>query len=300
MSDLPSALRADLETAFVIPRLAPERVVESQDGTCKLLFRLDDGEPIEAVLIPDEPRLTLCVSSQAGCGMGCGFCATARLGLRRNLKVEEITGQVTEARHRLAGGKRITNIVFMGMGEPLANYGALLEAIEVLTADWGLGFSTRRITVSTVGLLPQLPRLVAETGVNVAVSLSATTDEQRNRMMPVNRRYPIDQLLDTCRRLPIAQRRRITFEYVMLAGVNDSMEDARRLVRLLAGIRAKVNLIPFNDFPGSGFSSSKPETIVRFREALLAGGVHATVRASRGTDIQAACGQLAGGHLTAC
>lgn len=268
-------------------------MAHAADDTRKLLFKLGADASVEAVLIPDPPRLTLCISSQAGCAMGCRFCATARLGLRRNLGPTGIVGQVLGARELLRPGERISNLVFMGMGEPLANYDAVVEAIRILMADWGLGLSGRRITVSTVGLVPALQRLVRETPVQVAISLSATTDEQREHLMPVNRRYPLRVLFDACRTLPIAQRRRITFEYVMLDGVNDSMDDVRRLVSLLHGIRAKVNLIPFNPFSGAGFAGSPRPTIARFQAALLSRGVHATVRESRGRDIQAACGQLA-------
>jgi 23S rRNA (adenine2503-C2)-methyltransferase len=293
MTDLPHDLRAALTARFVVPHLAPTLVTASSDGTRKLLFQLQGHAAIESVLIPDPPRLTLCISSQAGCGMGCAFCATARLGLIRNLSANEIVGQVLAAQAVLQPGERISNLVFMGMGEPLANYDAVVEAIEILTADWGVGLSGRRITVSTVGLVPAMQRLVQDTAVNLAVSLSATTDAQRAQLMPVNRRYPLETLLAMCRALPIPQRRRITFEYVMLAGINDSIEDAARLVRLLRGIRSKVNLIPFNPFPGSGFASAPEAAILRFQEHLLAGGVHATIRQSRGRDIQAACGQLA-------
>ena len=293
MRNVPRTLRAGLAADFTLPTLRPTTVLTSVDGTRKLLFQLDRQAAIESVLIPDAPRLTLCISSQAGCGMGCAFCATARLGLVRNLTPAEIVGQVLAAQEVLAPDERITNLVFMGMGEPLANYESLVQAIEILTADWGVGFSGRRITVSTVGLVPAMERLVRETPVNLAVSLSGTTDAQRDRLMPVNRRYPLAQLLAMCRALPIPQRRRITFEYVLLAGVNDSVDDARRLARLLRGIRSKVNLIPFNPFPGSGFASASPVTVRQFQEQLLAAGVHATVRQGRGQDIQAACGQLA-------
>ncbi len=293
MSDLPLGLRAALERQFVFPALPPACIAASNDGTRKLLFQLDESAAIESVLIPDPPRLTLCISSQAGCGMGCTFCATARLGLLRNLSAAEIAGQVVAAQAVLRPAERISNIVFMGMGEPLANYDAVVEAIELLTAEWGLGFSTRRITVSTVGVVPAMRRLVNDTSAQLAVSLSGTTDAQRERLMPVNRRYPLETLMAMCRSLPIPQRRRITFEYVMLAGINDSLEDATRLVRLLHGIRSKVNLIPFNPFPGAGFDCSPPPTTLRFQEHLLARNVHATIRQSRGRDIQAACGQLA-------
>lgn len=293
MSDLPHTLRAALARAFTFPNLTPSFIAESNDGTRKLLFQLDARVAIESVLIPDPPRLTLCISSQAGCGMACAFCATARLGLLRNLSAIEIAGQVLAAQAVLRPDERISNIVFMGMGEPLANYDAVVQAIELLTAEWGVGLSARRITVSTVGLVPAMQRLVSDTAAQLAVSLSGTTDAQRARLMPINRRYPLETLMTMCRSLPIPQRRRITFEYVMLAGVNDTLDDAARLVHLLRGIRSKVNLIPFNPFPGSGFACSPPETVLRFQERLLAHNVHATIRQSRGRDIQAACGQLA-------
>jgi 23S rRNA (adenine2503-C2)-methyltransferase len=293
MSDLPHALREALARHFNFPSLTPSVVAESNDGTRKLLFQLDARAAIESVLIPDPPRLTLCISSQAGCGMDCAFCATARLGLLRNLSAIEIAGQVLAAQAVLRPEERISNIVFMGMGEPLANYDAVVQAIELLTADWGVGLSARRITVSTVGLVPAMQRLVSDTAAQLAVSLSGTTDAQRARLMPINRKYPLETLMTMCRSLPIPQRRRITFEYVMLAGVNDTLDDAARLVRLLHGIRSKVNLIPFNPFPGSGFACSAPNVILQFQERLLANNVHATIRQSRGRDIQAACGQLA-------
>ena len=293
MSDVPQPVREALARDFVIPALEAVTLARSVDGTRKLLFRPNGCAPFESVLIPDPPRLTLCVSSQAGCGMGCQFCATARLGLRRNLVSTEIVGQVLAAQRELSADERITNVVFMGMGEPLANYDALVQAITVLLADWGLGFSGRRITVSTVGLIPQLQRLVRETPVSVAVSLGATTNALRDRLMPINRTYPLERLLGACRTLPIAQRRRITFEYVLLAEVNDTDADASRLTRLLHGIRAKVNLIPFNPFTGSGFRPPAPEVVQRFQQRLLAAGVSATLRVGRGGDIQAACGQLA-------
>jgi len=293
MSDVPRALRDEFVANFTLPRLCPERLSRSADGTRKLLFRLAEGYAIESVLIPDPPRLTPCISSQAGCGMGCSFCATAQLGLQRHLEPHEIVGQVMAAESVLDAGESITNIVLMGMGEPLHNFENVVAALAILSAPWGLGISARRVTVSTVGLLPQMARLVRETNVNLAISLSATTDEQRARLMPVNKKYSLERLFALCRSLPIAQRRRITFEYVMLAGVNDSTADADRLVKLLHGIRAKVNLIPFNAFPGAGVASSSGAVIETFRQRLLAAGVLATVRRSRGQDIDAACGQLA-------
>jgi len=297
MTDLPAALRAELTRALAPPTIELALVSRAADGTRKLALRLGDGEVIESVLIPDRHRLTLCVSSQVGCAMGCSFCATARLGLRRHLRPEEIVGQVIHARMELAreplGGGQLTNLVFMGMGEPLHNLDALLGALAILTRPWGLGISPRRITVSTVGLIPEMQRLLAETAVNLAVSLSATTDASRRRLMPVTRKYGLEKLVAACRELPLPRRRRITFEYVLLAGENDSIDDARQLVSLLHGVRAKVNLIHFNPFPGSGHSASPHARVDLFQRCLLDHGVNATVRESRGSDIAAACGQLA-------
>jgi 23S rRNA (adenine2503-C2)-methyltransferase len=300
MSDLPRDLRERLAERLAGPALETRQISRSADGTVKMLLQLHDDEVVEGVLIPDDDRLTLCVSSQVGCGMGCGFCATARLGLRRNLRVEEIVGQIVRAREVLAGEKvgcgQLTNLVFMGMGEPLHNLDRLLAAIEILTAPWGLAISPRRITVSTVGLVPQMRRLLESTKVHLAVSLSATTEEKRRELMPVTKRYGLAELMETCRTLPLPRRKRITFEYVMLAGENDSDQDARRLVGLLHGIRAKVNLILFNPFPGAGFAPSPRDRVERFQALLLQHGVHATIRESRGPDIAAACGQLAAQH----
>jgi 23S rRNA (adenine2503-C2)-methyltransferase len=306
MSNLSRAFRARLADDFEIRRLDPAFVADAADGTQKLLFHLPlppEGQSraasIESVLIPQverpdgaRDRLTLCISSQAGCGMGCLFCATARMGLVRNLRPGEIVGQV-RAGIALAAPRSLTNIVLMGMGEPLANYESVKTALAILTAEWGYAISPRRITVSTVGLAPAVPRLIAETGVNLAVSLSATTDATRDRLMPVNRRYPLATLMQACRQVPLPRRKRITFEYVMLSGENDSEADARRLVRLLHGLRVKVNLIPFNPFPGAGFLPSPRSRVVAFQAILRAQGLNATIRESRGQDIQAACGQLA-------
>jgi 23S rRNA (adenine2503-C2)-methyltransferase len=293
MTDLGGPLRAALAGAFALPALMPVEVARAVDGTRKLLFALEQGRAVESVIIPDPPRLTACISSQAGCAMGCAFCATARLGLQRQLSAAEIAGQLVAVRAALDPGERLSNVVFMGMGEPLANYDHLVEAIEILAAPWGFGLSGRRITVSTVGLLPQLQRLARETTVHIAVSLTGTSDALRDRLMPVNRRFPLAELMATCRALPIAQRRRITFEYVLLAGVNDTLADAARLVTLLHGIRSKVNLIPFNPFPGASYAPPPAAVVDRFQQRLLASHIPASVRATRGRDIQAACGQLA-------
>jgi 23S rRNA (adenine2503-C2)-methyltransferase len=223
--------------------------------------------------------------------MNCAFCATAKMGLERNLSAAEIVGQVIAASHHLEEGQHLTNYVFMGMGEPLANYPRLLRALTIMTAPWGMGISPRRFTVSTVGLVPMIEKLMVETPVHLAVSLTATTNELRNRLAPINRRYPLEQLIETCRRLDLG-RRRITFEYVMLAGVNDSPADAARLAWLLAPLRAKVNLIFFNHFAGSPFAPSSRETVERFQAILFKANLTATIRESRGQDIAAACGQL--------
>lgn len=295
MTNLPRALRDRLAGDFAIGRLPILRRVEARDGTVKFLFGLEDGASIESVLIPEVRRLTLCISTQAGCGLGCAFCATARLGLRRNLTAGEIADQVLEASRTLEGGKRITHVVLMGMGEPLANYQQTVRALDIITdGDWGVGISPRRVTLSTVGLVPQIQRLMAETRVNLAVSLHAPDDELRARLMPVNRKYPLQQLLDCCRALPLPRRKRITFEYVLLSGVNDAPEQAARLAALLRGIPSKVNLIPFNPHPGSAFLRPEDEAIARFQRELHDRGVQTNVRRPRGDDIQAACGQLQG------
>ncbi len=292
MRDLPAALRIELSERFTLAPAAVSIVRRSTDGTRKLLLRLADGEEIETVIIPSEDRTTLCLSSQAGCAMGCEFCATARMGLHRNLTTAEIAGQIFAARRELNPDERLTNYVFMGMGEPLANYPRLIRTLIAMTAAWGMAISPRRITVSTVGLVPMMEKLLAEIPVNLAVSLHATTDELRDRLAPINQRYPLGQLLDACRRLPLKGRSRITFEYVMLAGVNDSVDDARRLVALLAPQRAKINLIFFNPFADSVLERSPRAAVEAFQAILHRGNLTATIRESRGLDIAAACGQL--------
>jgi 23S rRNA (adenine2503-C2)-methyltransferase len=292
MHEIPAALRTFLRENLTLGPLPAVQTARSADGTRKLLLGLGDGEEIESVIIPMEGRTTLCISSQAGCAMGCGFCATARMGLHRNLEAAEILGQVMAARRQLDSGESLINYVFMGMGEPLANYRRLERALTIMTADWGLGISPRRITVSTVGLVPLMGRLLGDFQVNLAVSLHATTDELRDRLAPINRRYPIAVLIDACRRLPIQRRRRITFEYVMLDGVNDSAEAARRLARMIGPLRAKVNLIFFNPFAGAPFQPSPRQRVEDFRAILHRGNLTATIRESRGADIAAACGQL--------
>jgi 23S rRNA (adenine2503-C2)-methyltransferase len=249
--------------------------------------------------MPTPDRKTLCVSSQVGCAMGCTFCMTATLGLMRNLTVGEIVMQVNTVNREVRKEfgfetfRPLTNLVFMGMGEPLHNFENLKQSLEILKSVDGPNFSHRHITVSTVGLVPMIERFGAETDVKLAISLNASTDEQRSKMMPVNRKWNIETLLDACRKFPLRQGRRITFEYVMLQGVNDADEDAHRLVDLLQGIPAKVNLIPYNENPGLGFHTTAEERAERFRDILCSGHVAAFVRQNRGRDISAACGQLA-------
>ena len=292
MSDVPAALREHLKAQFTIGRVHETIISRSADGTRKLLLTLGDGEQIETVLIPADDRITLCLSSQAGCAMGCEFCATARMGLHRNLGAGEILGQIFAARAALSEGEQLTNYVFMGMGEPLANYPRLLKTLRIMTEPWGMGISPRRITVSTVGLVPMMERLLTDVPVNLAVSLHAGANEMRDRLAPINRRYPLEALIEACANLPLKRRRRITFEYVMLRGINDSPEQAERLVRMLAPLRAKVNLIFFNDYPDSAFRASERAAVERFQAILAHGNLTATVRESRGADIAAACGQL--------
>lgn len=293
MSDLPAGFREYLKKHFKISGAPEAALSRSIDGTRKLLVALGDGEAIESVIIPADGRVTLCISSQCGCAMGCEFCATARMGLHRNLSAAEILGQIAAARRALDSDEEFTNYVFMGMGEPLANYSRLRRALGAMTSDWGMGISPRRITVSTVGLVPAMERLLGEfPSVNLAVSLHATTDEMRDRIAPINRRYPLGVLIDACQRLPIKRRDRITFEYVMLDGVNDSPADALRLVRMLGPLRAKVNLIFFNPFAGAQFGPSSRAAVEGFQAILQQGNLTATMRESRGGDIAAACGQL--------
>ena len=293
MSDLPREFRETLAERALIGLPEIERRTPSQDGSQKLVLKLQDGSRIQSVLMPDADRLTLCVSTQVGCGFGCAFCFTGTMGLERNLTAGEIVGQVLAARRKLAAGTRITHIVYMGMGEPLANYAATIQSLRILTDPKALAFSPRRITVSTVGLVSGIERLAKENlKVNLAISLHATSNQIRDRIMPVNKGFAIEELLAACRRFPVAFRQRITFEYVLLDRVNDSAEDARRLVRLLKGIRAKVNLIPFNDWEGSGFQRPPLQRILAFQSLLLEEGIRTTVRWSKGEDIGAACGQL--------
>ncbi len=299
MTDLGKDFRRRLaEIAEVrTPEILAEQV--SADGTRKWVLRFESGQAIEMVFIPEPGRGTLCISSQVGCAMDCGFCSTAQQGFNRNLDTAEIVGQVWLANRELGyspdGDRVITNVVFMGMGEPLMNYRNVVPAAEIMMDDLGLDLSRRRVTVSTSGLVPQMRRIAEETNVALAVSLHAPNDELRSRIVPVNRLHPIADLLAACWHYVEKQNARsVTFEYVMLDGVNDLPEHARQLAVLLKGHPAKVNLIPFNPFPGTQFRRSSDAAIERFRDLLMKGGVIATIRRTRGDDIDAACGQLVG------
>lgn len=294
MTTLSREFRAQMEEMVVIAEPVLDRIQSSADGTKKALFRLADGLFIESVLIPGRNHWTACLSTQAGCAMGCLFCLTGRRGFTRNLLPSEITGQMTMLRRHTLEGPDIKNIVLMGMGEPLANYDHTVKAIRILTSDYGLGFSNRKITVSTCGLAPQIIRLGQDICVNLAVSLNAPDDRRRNDLMPVNRKYPLKTLLAACRDYPMPGRRMLTFEYILMSGINDSPEDAKKVARLLKGIRCKLNLITLNEFPGSPFRTPSKETVSAFQQILLDHHYTAILRASRGKDILAACGQLSG------
>jgi 23S rRNA (adenine2503-C2)-methyltransferase len=293
MTDLGIELRRLLTQQMRIPTVEVARRERSVDGTTKFLLRLADGKFIESVCIPDSPGDTLCLSTQVGCAMRCAFCLTGKMGIDRNLTAGEIVGQVRVLTKELGLLERRFNIVLMGMGEPLHNYEATMKALRILADDHGLRVAPRRVTLSTVGVLPALERLATEPFMpNLAISLHSTTEEQRDLLVPINRKYGITELLDACRRFPVKRRERITFEYVMLQGVNDSPEDARRLARLLNGIRSKVNLLPLNEAAGIPFTRPSDDAVNRFAKVLADRGVTVSVRKSRGRDIRAACGQL--------
>jgi 23S rRNA (adenine2503-C2)-methyltransferase len=293
MSDLGRDLRAQLAAACVITTPVVERQERSEDGTTKLLLRLADGRHIESVYIPDTPAQTFCISTQVGCAMKCAFCLTGKMGIDRNLTAGEIAGQVRVLARELGLLDTRFNIVLMGMGEPLHNYEATMKALRILADEHGCAMPGRRMTLSTVGVLPALERLATEPLMpNLAISLHSTTEEQRDRLVPINRKYGLKELLDACRRFPLKRRERITFEYVLLQDVNDTPEDARRLVRLLHGIRGKVNLLPLNEAAGIPFDRPSDERVNTFARILSEHGVTVSVRKSRGRDIRAACGQL--------
>jgi 23S rRNA (adenine2503-C2)-methyltransferase len=308
ITEFSKELRQKLSASAFISNLRVLGRQSSRDGTEKFLFGLEDGESVESVLIPDEDRLTLCISSQVGCAMGCAFCLTGKLKLKRNLKAHEIVDQIISV-NRLVdketamgrsplmkrGAGRVTNIVLMGMGEPLANFDEVVEALWRMTEL--MKISKRKITLSTSGIAPKILELAEKAPrVNLAISLNATTDKVRDAIMPVNKKYPLKVLLSACRAFPLEPRRRITFEYVMLGGINDSEDDARRMIRLLKGIPCKVNLIPFNPFKGCEYERSSDGDVIKFQETLMKGHITALIRKSKGQDILAACGQLKAGY----
>ncbi len=293
MSDLPRDLRSRLDAELRIDTPAVVRTERSADGTTKFLLRLSDGKLIESVFIPDTPSNTFCVSTQVGCAMKCVFCLTGKMGIDRNLTAGEIAGQVRVLARELNMLEARFNIVLMGMGEPLHNYEDTMKALRILADEHGLAVSARRITLSTVGVLPALERLATEPFMpNLAISLHSTTEDQRDLLVPINRKYGLKELLDACRRFPVKRRERITFEYVMLKDVNDMREDARRLVKLLHGIRGKVNLLPLNEAAGIPFERPSDARVNEFARILSDHGLTVSVRKSRGRDIRAACGQL--------
>jgi 23S rRNA (adenine2503-C2)-methyltransferase len=293
MTDLSREFRALLSESCRISTPPAERVEISADGTEKYLFRLGDGEAVESVLIPDGDRRTLCVSSQVGCALACSFCATGAMGFRRDMTSAEIVRQACFAAKRLSDrGERLTNVVFMGMGEPLRNVREVSRAIEIFLSQHGFGLSGKRVTVSTAGIVPEMLAMAEVVPVSVAVSVNASRDGQRSLLMPVNRRYPLKELAAAMKRIPLQSGRKVTAEYVLLEGVNDSPEDARALARLFRGGRIKVNLIPYNPLEGAPYRAPAPEAVERFREILLGAGVQAITRERKGADIRAACGQL--------
>lgn len=300
MTNFSRALREKLATQCVVSGLSVIRHQRATDGTQKWLFRLSGGNAIETVYIPDGKRATLCISSQVGCALNCSFCSTGKEGFNRNLTAAEIVGQVWTVARLLAPhdswdqARPITNVVLMGMGEPLLNYEAVVEALSLLLLDDAYGLSKNRVTLSTSGLIPAMERLKTDSPVALAVSLHAPNDALRNQLVPLNKKYPLADLISTCRDyFPRGSKRKVTFEYVMLAGVNDQSEHARQLIKLLAHCPCKMNLIPFNPFPGTQYQSSSSETIDAFQRQLMGAGIDTRVRRTRGEAIDAACGQLA-------
>lgn len=288
MSDLSARHRALLAETYEVGLTAPEKVSISTDGTKKYLYRTSQNHFIESAYIPDGDRATLCISSQAGCRMGCHFCATGRQGLQHSLSTNEILNQIGSLPER----ERLTNVVFMGMGEPLDNLDSLLPALEVLTSAWGFGWSPTRITVSTAGVASRLERFLEATQVHLAVSLHNPFPHERAEIMPVEKAWPIREVVEILRRYDFTHQRRVSFEYIVMSGLNDSPRHIRELCRLLDGIKCRINLIRFHKIPGSPYFSPDDRAMIAFRDALTAKGIHTTIRTSRGEDIQAACGLL--------
>lgn len=292
MTTISKDLRNFLASHCLISKLKLVKVESSVDGSKKFLFELDDASRIETVLIPERGHYTLCISSQVGCAMGCKFCLTGKQGFIRNLKASEIINQIIQVRQYMEGPEKLTNIVFMGMGEPLANFDQVKIAVKNIISQDGLGFSRRRVTLSTCGLVSKIEMLAREMPINLAISINASDDETRNYLMPVNKKYPLHALIGALRVFPLEKGRRITFEYVLIKDVNDRIRDASNLVKLLKGLRAKINLIPFNRYDGSPFYPPDDETIDVFKNVLIGKNLTVTIRRSKGGDISAACGQL--------
>ena len=296
MTNLPKSLRSFLKENFNLRSLEMVKTLVSVDGSRKYLFRLPEGYLIESVLIPERDHFTICISSQAGCAMGCRFCLTAINGLKRNLTPSEIIEQVIFVKRAMANPDRLTNIVLMGMGEPLANYNAIIKAVKNIVSADGLNFSHRKVTLSTCGLVPEIKKMGRDITINLAVSLNAADDKTRDFLMPVNKRYPLKSLISACSEFTLPKRGRITFEYILIKGINDSDNDALKLVTLLSGLRAKINLIPLNPHPASDMSPPSTERIIHFQEILLNNNFTVIIRKSKGRDILAACGQLSGNY----
>ncbi|MBI2336857.1 MAG: 23S rRNA (adenine(2503)-C(2))-methyltransferase RlmN [Deltaproteobacteria bacterium] len=292
MTNLSKALRERLIAMFTIERWVPKIVQESSDGTRKFLYELSDGQTLESVLIPKADRMTLCISTQVGCAMGCAFCLTSTLGLMRNLTLFEIIEQIMASVRQLSPEQKITNLVFMGMGEPFHNYATVINALKIIIDRNALSIGKRRVTVSTCGLVPQIEQFAHDSDVKLAVSLTGTTDVMRDQLIPMNRKYNLKRLMQACKKYSQISGYPVTFEYTLLAGVNDFLADAERLVKLLKGVLAKVNLIPFNAFAESGFERTSDEQTYRFQNVLYQHDIQTNVRQSRGRDILGACGQL--------
>ena len=292
MTNLSRGFRKRLEETARITHLEPAEVHSSEDGTKKYRFILADGEAVESVLLPERDHFTLCISSQVGCALGCRFCLTGKRGWVRNLKPSEILDQVISVRASLSSEQKLTNLVLMGMGEPLLNFSPVLQTLEILRSPLGLQFSNRRITLSTAGILPEMTDLLSRRNfVKLAISLNASTEESRRELMPITRKYPLAELMEACRAYPLRPWERLTFEYVLLKGVNDSDADARRVVRLLAHLNCKVNLIALNPGPGIAYETPEPERVASF-QTILRKSLPCFLRKPRGRDIFAACGQL--------
>jgi len=294
MTSLSKEIRAKLKEVACISSLSIATIAASRDGSKKYLFKTDDGCGVETVLMPEKTHQTLCISTQIGCSLGCRFCFTGTLGLKRNLTAAEILNQVSAVLKAENLKEKLPNLVFMGMGEPLLNYENVLRSLKILLSPWGFNFSHRKITVSTAGITPLIRQLAEDLPVNLAISLNAPDDEIRSYLMPVNKKYPLKQLLKEARSFPVPSRKRITFEYILINDINDSPAHAEALARLLKNIPCKINLIPFNEYPGTSFHRPEEKQVLRFQSILHNHNFTAPIRMSKGSDIVAACGQLGG------